>query len=761
MPCAVILTALPVEYQSVCNHLKELQDEIHPQGTIYERGKFLVNGQKWEVGIAEVGAGNAQAAVEAERAIAYFQPNILLFVGIAGGIKDVAIGDVVVATDVYGYESGKVGEQFFPRPKVGKSAYALVQRAKLEARKKEWLQRLSSNRVSQPRVFLAPIAAGDKVVASRKSDIFQFLRASYNDAIALEMEGFGFLNAAFAYPNMQAVVIRGISDLIEGKNDDSVEPEAIRQEKAAQHASAFAFEMLSKLLVHHNKLDESARNGDAERQRKRPSRIFISYTRDTELDELVAGDIFEALNREHQVFIDRAMVAGTPWAEQVEREIRQSDFFIVLLSEFSVHSEMVEQQIRLAYHLAREQAGNPAILPIRINYRGPFRYPLSEYLNSINWAFWQGKEDTSRLIAELSQAILGGELPISSIEAKQALLLANPPEEIPQPHYAAQPLPLEMPEGTMDTESRFYVERSSDVLALSTIQQQGVTITIKGPRQMGKSSLLMRLMNKALAAGKRIVFLDFQMFDKTTLTNADQFFHEFCTWLSGELEVENRVNEYWSQVQSNNLRCTRYLQRYLLKQLDSPLVLAMDEVECIFDATFRSDFFSMLRSWHNNRAIPSTPIWKQLDLALVTSTEPYQFIENLSQSPFNVGQVIELADFTPQQITDLNQRHGLPLNRAQESQLMSLVDGHPYLVRRALYLVASQQITVADLFAKAAGERGPFGEHLRYHLFRMHDKKNLVQGFLQVLRHHTCQDERVFFREGTRNRSIRFSVILS
>jgi len=57
------------------------------------------------------------------------------------------------------------------------------------------------------------------------------------------------LSAAFAYPDMQAVVIRGISDLIEGKNDDSVEPENIRQEKASQHASAFAFEVLSKSKI--------------------------------------------------------------------------------------------------------------------------------------------------------------------------------------------------------------------------------------------------------------------------------------------------------------------------------------------------------------------------------------------------------------------------------------------------------------------------------------------------------------------------------
>ncbi|NER46492.1 MAG: phosphorylase [Symploca sp. SIO1A3] len=247
MPRVVILTALPVEYRAVRTHLIYLEEDIHPLGIIYERGKFITSSQEWEVGIAEVGAGNAGAAVEAERAIAHFQPDILLFVGIAGGIKDAQIGDVVVATDVYGYESGKVGEQFFPRPKVGKSAYALVQRAKSEARKGEWLQRLSSSPVPQPRVFVAPIAAGEKVVASRQSDVFQFLKESYNDAIAVEMEGFGFLSAAFAYPNIQAIVIRGISDLIEGKNDDSIEPEAIRQEKASEHASAFAFQVLTKL----------------------------------------------------------------------------------------------------------------------------------------------------------------------------------------------------------------------------------------------------------------------------------------------------------------------------------------------------------------------------------------------------------------------------------------------------------------------------------------------------------------------------------
>ncbi len=170
----------------------------------------------------------------------------------------------------------------------------------------------------------------------------------------------------------------------------------------------------------------------------------------------------------------------------------------------------------------------------------------------------------------------------------------------------------------------------------------------------------------------------------------------------------------------------------------------MDEVESIFEADFRSDFFGMLRSWHNSRA--TAPIWKQLDLVLVTSTEPYQLIANLNQSPFNVGQVLELEDFTPEQVADLNRHYGTPLNPDQERQLLDLLGGHPYLTRRALYHIAGGHGSAADLFRDAADDRGPFGDHLRYHLFRLHDKPELVQGLRQALGSNTCPDETIYWR---------------
>jgi WD40 repeat protein/nucleoside phosphorylase len=243
MSCAVILTARSVEYRAVCQYLSDLQEEVHPQGTIYQRGRFLTFREIWEIGLVELGVGNTDAAAAAERAIAHFKPDVILFVGIAGGIKDVALGDVVASSKIYGYESGRAGQSFQPRPEIGLPSYGLEQRARTEARKDDWRLRLSAG-PRTPQVHVAPIAAGEKIIDSTISEVFQFLRASYEDAVAVEMEGIGFLKAARANPQVSAMVIRGISTLIDHAVHD-VE-QVNWQEIAAQNATAFAFEVLSK-----------------------------------------------------------------------------------------------------------------------------------------------------------------------------------------------------------------------------------------------------------------------------------------------------------------------------------------------------------------------------------------------------------------------------------------------------------------------------------------------------------------------------------
>ncbi len=470
----------------------------------------------------------------------------------------------------------------------------------------------------------------------------------------------------------------------------------------------------------------------------------VSYKRNVTPDETVALELYRVLSQDHDVAIDQSMLVGTKWQEWIEAQLHKADFLIVLLSEASVKSEMVMREIQKSHKLAYQQ-GKPQILPVRLAYQEPFQYPLSEYLNEINWAFWRDENDTSKLIDELQKAIAGEALSINTQELKEDLLEEpSQTETFPAPTPMAQP--LELPEGTMHVESNFYVTRDEDAVALDTIQQQGVTITIKGPRQMGKSSLLIRIMNEARDLDKRVIFLDFQFFDRAALSDADLFYRQFCQWLSLKLRVPDKTEQWWQDfgLMGNPLTCTYYLQDYLLAELNSPIVLAMDEVESMFGTPFRTDFFGMLRGWHNSRA--TELIWKQLDLALVTSTEPYQLIEDLNQSPFNVGQVLELKDFSLEQVTELNQRHGNPFTQVQLDRLMDLLHGHPYLVRRALYMVASDRISVKELFEQSSDEQGPFGDHLRYHLSRVYDHSHLINGLLQVFHSEICSDERVFFR---------------
>ncbi len=250
-PRAVILTAINVEFIAVRKHLSNIREETY-RGTVYERGDFTTAYGTWDVGIGQIGTGNSASAAAVERAITHFDPEIILFVGVAGGVKDVKIGDVVAAERVYDYESGKVHDTaFLKRPKVGMSSYSLIERAKAEARNENWLRRIycyGPTPVSLPRphVLVGPIAAGEKVIASTRSELFDFLYKNYNDTLAVEMEGRGFLEAARANERVQALIIRGISDLIDNKTSFDARGS---QERAASHAAAFAFEILAQTPV--------------------------------------------------------------------------------------------------------------------------------------------------------------------------------------------------------------------------------------------------------------------------------------------------------------------------------------------------------------------------------------------------------------------------------------------------------------------------------------------------------------------------------
>ena len=222
---------------------------------------------------------------------------------------------------------------------------------------------------------------------------------------------------------------------------------------------------------------------------------------------------------------------------------------------------------------------------------------------------------------------------------------------------------------------------------------------------MGKSSLLMRTVSAGMDLGKRVALLDFQLVDEDGKAHADLFFRRFASWVAEQLDLPDSVDKFWNAGYSNPQNCTRYMEQHILEPLGGPCIVAIDETDAIFQTTFSQDFFSMLRSWHNRRADPTRRSWKKLDIILSTSTEPQFFIDRPHESPFNVGVTLRLEDFQPDQVGRLNALHPRPLASGDVERLYNLVHGHPYLTRKALYMVAGSTPTcsVDELFATRPG----------------------------------------------------------
>lgn len=257
----VFLTALPVEYQAIRAHLTDLEEK-QMSDLIYEQGKFSSIDGPWDVFIIETGQGNHAAVLETERAVKNLQPNFVFFVGVAGGLKDAQIGDVVVASFVYPYDSGKAGRESQARPHALASTSHLINIARNRANKDTWLQRIQGNPpASTPRVLIAPIASGGKVVVSRQSEIYRILKANFEDAQAIEMEGYGFLHTMKDYPAVGAIVIRGVSDRLENKRRTDRQG---YQTMAARHASAFAVEIVVGLAYSSGNSPEPSLQGNEE-----------------------------------------------------------------------------------------------------------------------------------------------------------------------------------------------------------------------------------------------------------------------------------------------------------------------------------------------------------------------------------------------------------------------------------------------------------------------------------------------------------------
>jgi hypothetical protein len=291
---------------------------------------------------------------------------------------------------------------------------------------------------------------------------------------------------------------------------------------------------------------------------------------------------------------------------------------------------------------------------------------------------------------------------------------------------------LELPEGQVSLESPFYVERrpiESD--CYKEIVKPGALIRVKAPRQMGKTSLMARILEHGATQGYQEVTVYFDQANRKLFADLDQFLQWFCVSVGRKLRLPNKLTDYRDEMFTSKDNCTAYFEEYLLAEISQPLVLGLDKVDLMFPhQTIASDFFSLLRSWHESAK--HQKIWQKLRLVIVHSKE-VDIPMDINQSPFNVGLAIELPELNQAQVQNLVKRHGLNWNSDQVEKLMVMVGGHPYLVRVALYQIARTEITLEYLLQIAPTEEGLYRDHLLNHLFNLEKNQELFKAMKQVV----------------------------
>ena len=306
---------------------------------------------------------------------------------------------------------------------------------------------------------------------------------------------------------------------------------------------------------------------------------------------------------------------------------------------------------------------------------------------------------------------------------------------------------LESPYGTVSPTSPFYIERQADRNCLRYFEQlKAATVFVKGPRQVGKSSLMQRV-NYIITQknSAEVVYIDFETFTSEQLKSLDDFLIAFCYMVSEILKIPNAIDKYWSsRFRSSIKNCSYYFSEHVIPHLNKPLILAMDEVEKLQDAPFRNDFFGMLRAWHNARSHDSN--FQKLGLFLSSSTEPQLLIDNLNQSPFNVAQPILLNDFTLNEVYELNQRYAMLLSDNDITALMNLLNGHPFLTHLSFHVIGLQECDLDMLLQPDVVEESPFHEHLSRFWQMISESFELVQALEQICRNRGYPEERIYFR---------------
>jgi hypothetical protein len=228
-----------------------------------------------------------------------------------------------------------------------------------------------------------------------------------------------------------------------------------------------------------------------------------------------------------------------------------------------------------------------------------------------------------------------------------------------------------------------YIERQADKELLK-LCEEGTFAYVLAPRQIGKSSLIAATARKLHAQGILPAIVDLTSIG-SHVNSAEQWYLSFLKVIAGRLRLQMSLSGWWQEQGELSVshRFISFFEEIVLREIPGRVVVFVDEIDSTLSLPFsRDDFFAAIRAMNNSRA--DTHEFRRLTFVLLGTATPSELIADPTRTPFNIGQRVDLTDFTFDEALPLAAGLGMDSVEARQqalNQVLLLTGGQPYLTQ--------------------------------------------------------------------------------